>query len=77
VAERKTVRPSLPASLEELFHESGLQEFLVRMDRDHPSEAAEALDCVRLHRAIGVIYRPEPNVTATTSTSGPPSSTTR
>jgi erythromycin esterase-like protein len=59
VAERKTVRPSLPASLEELFHESGLQEFLVRMDRDHPSEAAEALDCVRLHRAIGVIYRPE------------------
>lgn len=58
-SELKTVRPGLPGSLEELFHESGPSSFLVRMTQDHPSEATEALDSVRLHRAIGVIYRPE------------------
>lgn len=58
-SERKSVRPGLPGSLEELFHESGQPSFLVRMNQDYPSDAAEALNGVRLHRAIGVIYRPE------------------
>lgn len=58
IAERKVVRPGMPGSIEELFHEAGLA-FLVRMDRDHPADVAEVLSGVRLHRAIGVIYRPE------------------
>ncbi len=58
-SELKTVRPGLPGSLEELFHEAGPSPFLIRMNQDHPSDVTEALACVRLHRAIGVIYRPE------------------
>ncbi len=58
-SELKTVRPGLPGSLEELLHEAGSSPFLVRMNQDHPSDATEVLACVRLHRAIGVIYRPE------------------
>ncbi|BDX33617.1 hypothetical protein TUM20985_41640 [Mycobacterium antarcticum] len=58
-AELKSVRPGLPGSLEELFHEAGPAPFLIRMDGDGQSDAAEALSSVRLHRAIGVIYRPE------------------
>ncbi|KAA0079520.1 hypothetical protein CIW52_28030 [Mycolicibacterium sp. P9-64] len=59
LSERKAVRPGLPGSLEELFHETEQPSFLVRMDQHHPDETAEALQAVRLHRAIGVIYRPE------------------
>jgi erythromycin esterase-like protein/predicted phosphoribosyltransferase len=56
--ERKTVRPGLPNSVEELFHETGRDAFYVAMRRDgRPS--AEPLDDVRLGRAIGVIYLPQ------------------
>jgi erythromycin esterase-like protein len=58
IAERKTVRPGLPNSVEELFHETGHQALLVPMRRDG-RVSAEPLDDVRLARAIGVIYRPE------------------
>lgn len=58
-SERKRVRPGLPGSLEELFHEVGEHPFLVRMDQAHPPEVTDVLNGVRLHRAIGVIYRPE------------------
>jgi erythromycin esterase-like protein len=58
-SQRKAVRPGLPGSLEELFHETEQSSFLVRMDQSHSDEAAETLQAVRLHRAIGVIYRPE------------------
>jgi erythromycin esterase-like protein/predicted phosphoribosyltransferase len=58
-SERKVVRPGLPGSLEELFHETEQPSFLVRMDQRHADETAETLQAVRLHRAIGVIYRPE------------------
>jgi erythromycin esterase-like protein/predicted phosphoribosyltransferase len=54
VAERKVVRPGLPGSVEELFHETGNPAFVVSSD----SAAAAALDVVRLGRAIGVIYLP-------------------
>lgn len=58
-AERKDVRPGLPGSIEELLHETGESSMLIPTAQRHPSEAAESLDAVRLHRAIGVIYRPE------------------
>jgi erythromycin esterase-like protein len=57
VAERKWVRPALPESVEELFHEAGEKEFLISMG--HARRAAETLRAARLERAIGVIYRPD------------------
>jgi erythromycin esterase-like protein len=56
-ADRKLVRPALPDSVEELFHEVGSKEFLVWFEVAPP--AAEALRAARLERAIGVIYRPQ------------------
>ncbi|MFY9919631.1 MAG: erythromycin esterase family protein [Mycobacterium sp.] len=56
VAERKTVRPALNGSVEELFHESGRAAFLVSPMISRA--AAEPMDTVRLGRAIGVIYLP-------------------
>jgi erythromycin esterase-like protein/predicted phosphoribosyltransferase len=56
-AERKWVRPGMPDSVEELFHETGEKGFLVST-RAAP-RAAQALRAARLERAIGVIYRPE------------------
>src|SRR5271157_2519944 len=56
VAERKTVRPALNGSAEELFHETGMRAFLVSTVIS--SAAAEPLSAVRLGRAIGVIYQP-------------------
>ncbi|WP_182906896.1 erythromycin esterase family protein [Microbispora sp. H13382] len=55
-AERKNVRPALPGSVEELFHEVGHEEFLVDLAR--PAGAADALRGALLERAIGVVYRP-------------------
>jgi erythromycin esterase-like protein/predicted phosphoribosyltransferase len=54
VAERKLVRPALPGSVEELFHETGNPAFAVSSD----GAARAVLDVVRLGRAIGVIYLP-------------------
>ncbi len=56
IAERKTVRPALNGSMEELFHETGRPAFLVSSLID--SEAGQPLGDVRLARAIGVIYSP-------------------
>jgi erythromycin esterase-like protein len=56
-AERKWVRPALPGSAEELFHDVGEKEFLLRFDTR--TQAGEALRSARLERAIGVIYRPD------------------
>jgi len=64
-ADRKVVRPALPKSVEELFHQVGSKEFLLWFDLAPP--AAEVLRGARLERAIGVIYRPQTNVRATTS----------
>ena len=57
-ARRKWVRPALPGSVEELFHEAGEKEFLLPL-LSSPSRAVEVLRSARLERAIGVIYRPE------------------
>ncbi|NMH97768.1 erythromycin esterase family protein [Pseudonocardia acidicola] len=56
-AQRRWVRPALPGSVEELFHEVGMKEFLIPFGM--APHAAEVLRAVRLERAIGVIYRPE------------------
>jgi len=56
-AQFKKVRPALPGSIEEMFHETGNGSFLVTMHAD-AGPAAEALETVRLARAIGVIYLP-------------------
>jgi erythromycin esterase-like protein len=53
---RKHVRPSLPGSVERLFHESDLGRFCLIFDED--DDLAESLRADLLERAIGVIYRP-------------------
>jgi len=55
-AERKTVRPALARSYENLFHRTGVPAFVLRLDG--LGEATAALHESRLERAIGVIYRP-------------------
>jgi erythromycin esterase-like protein/predicted phosphoribosyltransferase len=56
-AERKWVRPALPESVEELFHDAGEKELMLPFER--ALRAAETLRSGRLQRAIGVIYRPD------------------
>jgi erythromycin esterase-like protein/predicted phosphoribosyltransferase len=56
-AQRKWVRPALPGSVEELFHQVGQKEFMLTF---RPGTAvAQRLGTARLERAIGVIYRPD------------------
>ena len=55
-AGRKRVRPSIAGSYERVFHEVGLERFLLLL-REGPLR--DALGQPRLERAIGVIYRPE------------------
>lgn len=55
-AERKVVRPALNGSVEELFHETEKDSFLVSAALS--SDVAGPLSDVRLGRAIGVIYLP-------------------
>jgi erythromycin esterase-like protein len=57
----RTVRPSLAASYERLFHDTGLPAFLLRLSS---TAVAEALMGPRHERAIGVIYRPETEKTS-------------
>lgn len=55
-AERKPVRPALAESYERLFHDVGINAFLLILGAD---ERTCGLRRARLERAIGVIYRPE------------------
>lgn len=56
-AERKRVRPALAGSYEKLFHDTGLDRFLLRMKNGNG--LSNVLAGPLLERAIGVIYRPE------------------
>ncbi len=56
-AERKRVRAALPGSYEALFHATRLPAFLLCPLA--ASDGGRALREPRLHRAIGVIYRPD------------------
>ncbi len=55
-AERKRVRPALPHSHEAIFHETGLERFLLMLTS---AGAGSELTERRLERAIGVVYAPE------------------
>jgi erythromycin esterase-like protein len=54
-AERKHVRPGLESSFETLFHDTGIDRFVLRLD----DPRLRPIETPRLQRAIGVIYRPE------------------
>jgi erythromycin esterase-like protein len=56
-AEPTRVRPALPGSYEAIFHDTGIERFLLDLRTDN--DVITALAEPRLHRAIGVIYRPE------------------
>ena len=56
-AERKRVRPGLPGSWEDMFHQTGTSQFLLPLRDDAVLRAMVAVP--RLQRAIGVIYRPD------------------
>jgi erythromycin esterase-like protein len=56
-AERKRVRPGLSGSYEWLFHQIGIENFLLPIRGN--GDLRDALDGSRLERAIGVVYRPE------------------
>jgi erythromycin esterase-like protein len=55
-AERRYVRPSLADSYERLFHDVGIERFILWM---HDADVRAALMPARLERAIGVVYVPE------------------
>src|SRR5213079_57577 len=56
-AERMQVRPALPASYEDLFHNLGMQSWLVVLN-DGTRNLVDVPKAL-LQRAIGVIYRPQ------------------
>jgi erythromycin esterase-like protein len=56
VAERKRVRPGLPGSYEDLFHQAGEARFWLPLRGN--AELGDLLRDKRLQRAIGVIYQP-------------------
>jgi erythromycin esterase-like protein len=55
-AQRRRVRPSLERSYERLFHDAGLERFVLMLD---DPDVRQAVAGPLLERAIGVIYRPE------------------
>jgi erythromycin esterase-like protein len=57
-AERMTVRPALAGSVEELYHDTGIGDFLLNL-RHAPDAVGDELRIDRLTRAIGVVYRPQ------------------
>jgi erythromycin esterase-like protein len=56
-AERRRVRPALAGSYEAMFHDVGIERFLLTWRGD--DAALESLRELKLERAIGVIYRPD------------------
>lgn len=56
-AERKQVRPAIPASYEALMHDTGMASFLLTLPRGTP--VSMALGERMWERAIGVLYLPE------------------
>ena len=55
-AERKHIPPALENSYESLFHRAGPGDFVINL---HDERLQPLREC-RLERAIGVVYRPEP-----------------
>ncbi len=57
--EVKAVRPSRADSYEALFHELGIERFLLDLRAGEQEDARRVLAAPRLERYIGVIYRPD------------------
>lgn len=55
----KSVRPSHSRSYERVFHDSGVEAFMLHLREPRRPEVRTELAPPRLERAIGVIYRPE------------------
>jgi erythromycin esterase-like protein len=53
-AERKVVRPALPGSYERLFHQTGVEKFVLLLN-----DLGDVAGGLHEERAIGVIYRPQ------------------
>jgi erythromycin esterase-like protein len=53
----KRVRPAIPGSFEDLFHQTGIERFFIAIERG--TYIHSLLAEPRLERAIGVIYRPD------------------
>jgi erythromycin esterase-like protein len=56
-AQLKQILPALPGSYEDIFHQTGLSQFLLNFKDNNP--VITVLREPRLERAIGVIYRPQ------------------
>ncbi|WP_214412120.1 erythromycin esterase family protein [Sphaerisporangium fuscum] len=56
-AERKWLRPAMPGSVEELFHEVEVKAFFVPFQG--APRTADILRSARLERLVGAVYRPE------------------
>jgi len=59
LAETMRVRPGLPGSWEDTFHNVEIPNFLLRMKDFRATDSLNDLRQPRLQRAIGVIYRPQ------------------
>ncbi len=57
--EVKRVRPAHADSYERLFHDCGVEAFLLHLRQPRRAAVRDELSPARLERAIGVIYRPE------------------
>jgi protein-L-isoaspartate(D-aspartate) O-methyltransferase len=57
--ERMLVCPAHPDSYERIFHQSGMEAFLLPLRDPRRPMLRDELEAPRLERAIGVVYRPE------------------
>ena len=53
------MRPGLAGSWEDVLHDVGVARFYVTAAKLRHALGDRAADALRLHRAIGVVYRPE------------------
>ncbi len=58
----KSIRPSLSQSYERIFHDTGTEAFVLHLREPRRADLRDELAAPRLERAIGVIYRPEPEL---------------
>lgn len=58
-AERKRLRPAWPGSYESLSHATDIAAFSLHFRQPNREALRGELSTPRLHRAVGVIYRPE------------------
>jgi protein-L-isoaspartate(D-aspartate) O-methyltransferase len=54
-----TVRPGYPGSYENLFHDAGVEAFMLHLREPRKADVRAEMAASRLERAIGVVYRPE------------------